>query len=725
MIRTRKIPEAGTILCLLAVVACVLAIWLPFGFALTGLIEEWGLLGLMELGGPSYVAGLGNMSADVALRPLNEVPFVLANVLSPDSFVAWHLLLMTALVVKGCASSYLVWKVTRSKGFAALAGVLVLVYPAETMQLSFRALHINWSLALALSAGSVFILAWHADSQRKARLWGLAAAALLLVAILIYEAAFTFVVLPFLVLFAAEGWRPLLGRLRDRAGVVIAWLTSAGGYVLYAWLMSRRGSSYQASLLGGHGLLGAVSEALPKLFSVGATRAVLGGWIDSVRMTVSEFDSYVYLAAATLVIVALIGSASRAARNADVADPRRESAARALRLALAGSVLMLAGYVPYLSSASHIAISQRTFLFASPGAAMLWASALFGISLVAKPFARAICAGLIFFGLATQLVQFNHYVRLAEVQRTLLRNIVENFDGNSGNKTLLIMDESNYLGHTWMLDSGNLSLALGYFYRRSIGPVQICHLPSMDWQEFDALGRKGTCLDMGSEWVFRYQKAPNGPAQPHIVVPADTALSKANALVLRLNVDGAADKNPQLDEYRKGLLTSGESVASRFRNILLEPRWEWYKTMFKDERSQPRYRWSFGNWWSLELPVRGSGWREAEWSGSGFSHEASAWKFTDNSMLIFEFTPVAGDYVLRGSFEAFANNQIRDKTTILLNGSGIPLRWVSDKVFEARVPNGVLHQGVNRIDFSAPVDDNYYGLSEKLHSFELEPAPKI
>ena len=94
-------------------------------------------------------------------------------------------------------------------------------------------------------------------------------------------------------------------------------------------------------------------------------------------------------------------------------------------------------------------------------------------------------------------------------------------------------------------------------------------------------------------------------------------------------------------------------------------------------------------------------------------------------MLIFEFTPVAGDYVLRGSFEAFANNQIRDKTTILLNGSGIPLRWVSDKVFEARVPNGVLHQGVNRIDFSAPVDDNYYGLSEKLHSFELEPAPKI
>src|SRR5580765_6068874 len=102
MIRTRANPGARPVLCLLTVIACVLAIWLPFGFAMTGLIEEWGLLGLMELHGSNTVAGLGYSSPEVALRPLNYMPVVLANILSPDSFVAWHLLVMVALVVKGC-----------------------------------------------------------------------------------------------------------------------------------------------------------------------------------------------------------------------------------------------------------------------------------------------------------------------------------------------------------------------------------------------------------------------------------------------------------------------------------------------------------------------------------------------------------------------------------------------------------------------------------------------
>lgn len=725
MNRVKAILTARTALCLAAVIVTVLAIWLPFGFTLTGLIEEWGLVSLMDARGPDYVLGLGNITQSVALRPLNQMPFAIANLLSPNSFIAWHLLLMTALVVKGCASSHLVWKVTRSTGFAALMGVLVLVYPAETMQLSFRALHINWALALAMLAGSVFVIAWEADDRKKALLWGLVAAVLILVSILIYEAAFTFVVLPFLVLFAADGWQASLTRLRERVAAVIAWLVSAAAYVVYAWWIGHKVSSYQASLLGGRSIFSIMGEALPKMFSVGAAHAVLGGWIDSVRMAATEFSSYLYLTIAALAIAALVGSAAHATRSVESRSyVSGEPAAKAMRLALAGSALMLAGYAPYLFSAPHLAISQRTFLFASVGAAMFWISVLLGISLVAKPVARLVGVGLIFFGLAAQLVQFNHYVRLTEMQRTLLRGIVENVDGNLGGKTLLIMDGSNYLGHTWMLDSGNLSLALGYFYQHPIGPVQICRTAGMEWQETDSLGRKGICLDTDSDWVFRYQKAPSGPTQPIDASPRDIVLPKAGVLLLRLNADGTADRDARLDGYRKGLLAGSTPADLRFRNILLEPEWTWYKSMFRDARTEAGYKWSFGDWWSLELPIRGTGWREAEWTGSDFSHHAAAWKFSETSTFFFEFAPTDEEYVLRGSFEAFANGHVREKTTILLNGAETPLRWTSGTSFEASVAKNILHRGVNRVDFSAPIDENYFGLSEKLHSFELIPLSR-
>jgi len=712
-------------LSLLAVIACVLAIWLPFGFTMTGLIEEWGQLGVMEMRGPDYIPGIGNLSPLVALRPLNAMPFALVNTLSPNSFISWHLLLMTALVVKGGAFSYMIWKVVRSAGFAALAGVLVVVYPAETMQLSFRALHINCSLSLVLLAGSLFIAAWTSDNRRRAQLWAVVAAVLLVVSILMYEAAFTFVVLPFLVIFAADGWRESLNRLKSRAGIVIMWLAGAGTYVVYALWMAHRVASYQGSLIGSKSIFAIMADALPKLFTVGITRAVLGGWVDSVRMVASEFDSYVYLVIAAAIITIIVGFAFRAAQNIDASEPQKETVARVLRLILAGGALMVAGYAPYLLSGSHLAISQRTFLFASPGASMLWVSMLLGISLVAKPATRFIWVGLIFFGLAAQLVQFNHYVRLTEIQRNLLRSIVENFDGNSGNKTLLILDGSNYLGHTWLLDYGNLGYALSYFYQRSMVPVQICHIPSLEWQEVDALGRKGVCMDAGDQWAFRYQKMPSGPGQQFAHSPSEVVLPKDGVVVLKLDVNGIAEKDPRLDEYRKGLFSDNSLTDLRFRNILLEPAWAWYKTIFKDERTQSSYRWSFGNWWSMELPIRGAGWREAEWRRTGLFHEAAAWKVNDKSTLIFEFAPIMEEYLLRGSFEVFANDRIREKTAISLNGSEVPLQWTSSNAFEARVPKNILHSGINRIDFSAPVDDNYYGLSEKLHSFERVPASGI
>ena len=92
----------------------VALIWVPFGFAMGGLIEEWGLLGLatngVNLWWISPASGLGF----IATRPLSIFPLALAHVLSPNSFFAWHVLTVFELMIKGVAAAYLIRQAVRS-----------------------------------------------------------------------------------------------------------------------------------------------------------------------------------------------------------------------------------------------------------------------------------------------------------------------------------------------------------------------------------------------------------------------------------------------------------------------------------------------------------------------------------------------------------------------------------------------------------------------------------
>ena len=113
-------------------VAIVLLIWLPFGFTMGGLIEEWDVLGLFTTHGLFFVADTTSPLAAHALRPLTVFPHALAYFLNPNSFEYWHVLLILALIVKGSASSHLIWKATGSLGWAdqvlAVAVVIAAIF---------------------------------------------------------------------------------------------------------------------------------------------------------------------------------------------------------------------------------------------------------------------------------------------------------------------------------------------------------------------------------------------------------------------------------------------------------------------------------------------------------------------------------------------------------------------------------------------------------------------
>jgi hypothetical protein len=181
------------------VLVTVLAIWLPFGFAMTAVIEGWGVLGLFNIDHPFFLASIHSPMQVQALRPLTIFPQALAYYLDPDSFFYWHVLLIAALVAKGCASAHLMARVSRSVRWGALMGVLVLLYPADTMQLSFRSIHINWALALLLVGCSLFVEACRRRRKFSAYLLGASSGLALFLACCMYEASLPLVVAPLLV----------------------------------------------------------------------------------------------------------------------------------------------------------------------------------------------------------------------------------------------------------------------------------------------------------------------------------------------------------------------------------------------------------------------------------------------------------------------------------------------------------------------------------------------
>ena len=723
--RMKKSRISQSIALVLPSVLLVAFLWLPFGFSLTGLIEEWDVLGYFTRSGVFPVIGPGTPLAAHALRPLTVLPQALAYMLDPNSFDGWHLLLMSALVLKGLASTLVVRSITPSARWSLLFGLLVLVYPADTMQLAFRSLHINWSLSLILLASALLLAAQDSSRKSATMIFSVTAAASLLTSVLMYEVAFALVPLPVLVLIVRGGIRATWSGFRARPLPLLIWTAACGLCVAYVIVVSIAGTeSYQHSVTEGRSPLAILQANLPRLFTIGVLRALAGGWFDAWGMFRSAFAGHVYVLVAALACWASIRILPVTQIAAHFKHPPRpnQSAGLAARTAAAGIVLLILGYVPYLFSNAHLLISQRTYLFASPGAALVLLALLLAIAHASKRVAEAMCIVLLVLGVSAQLLQFHHYIWISEAQRGVLKHIVENFDGNMDGKTLLILDYSGRLSHTWLLRD-NLNLALSYLYGKPVDDVEICLMPSHGWQRLDGLGRMGKCSEGPQAWTLRPAPPPAGTAVagPAALRP-DRVLDKRNLLTVQIEQDGSVTQAAELDAYRARLRSGDLPVARRYSAILARQDWPLTFDLFASPAPGATYRWDFGTWWSLERPTRGAGWREAEWQVGAFHHDATAWKTQETASLLFDLAPAQERYVLQGVFTALVSDAIRASVRIRINKVAVDLRWITVGAFEADIAQGILRQGVNTIEFESAIDPNYHNLSVQLSEFEVRPA---
>ncbi|MBA2656659.1 MAG: hypothetical protein H0U70_06690 [Tatlockia sp.] len=706
------------LLVFLPVCLLVFFLWLPFGFSLTGLIEEWQILRLFDSDGPIFFAKINTPFAEHALRPLTVFPHSVAYSLDPNSFFYWHVLLIIALLIKGAAFTRLVWQATNSCRWSIIAGLLLIVYPADTMQLSMRALHINWALSCLLLASTLFISAFGSSKPMKVYPLAFISAILLWVSLAMYEASLMLVFVPFLMIYAKEGWKTSLEQRYRAKTLITLWILSIVIYLVYVAIIAPKINSYQQSFLS-QSISSILAYTLPKLFSPGITHSLFGGWINAVHMVSKEISyvGYIYLLVVISLIFGLIYLFNKKSQEGMAATNNHSIVL--MRLLIVGLLLSVLGYLPFLVSPAHTAISQRTFLMASPGAVLFWISLLMLLAKRKKMLASGLAVFLITIGFGMQLFQFHHYLAISEMQRTVLRNIVANFDGSSNKKALILLDEGNQLTSTWMLI--NLKGALSYFYKKPIDALEVCFMPGKEWRNMGI--RAGSCIEQDKQWIFRSLTKATTVESASILVP-DKVILKNEAVVLKVKPDGSIESASSLVNYRASL-TQTSSQATRYQQILTPIRWPNYFKHFWTANDLEKYRWSFGNWWSMDLPIRGTGWREAEWNKDNFSYKASSWKNEENASLLFDLLPRKSAYSLQGKFHSLLNVPIRDSIQISLNEHLISYKWLSINEFWAEIPANNLLTGVNRIMFHSITEPKMDGLSLSLASFELLPNEQL
>ncbi|SED12758.1 hypothetical protein SAMN04490185_2823 [Pseudomonas frederiksbergensis] len=688
----------------------VAAIWIPFGFAMTGVVEEWLVLEPFTTHGLFFLTDLNSPMSAHALRPLTVFPQAIAYFLDPQSFKYWHIMLILSLLVKAWCLSLITTKITNSLKWGIAASVLFLVYPADTMQLSFRSLHINWSLALALLATTISLYTIESKNQALSILGSVISAVIFTAACAMYEASLLLSILPLLVIWAKGGNSHAIQTIKQNFAHFSIWLSGAIIYILYVIITARLISTYQGDIIGQSSIIQTIENSLPKLFSVGLLRSILGGWFDATRITTLEFTNYWYaLAALTLLAICTTLTLKSSQNNLDE-DKETNTLIKARRLLCIGIVLVILGYAPFLISVPHQYISQRTFLFATLGAVFFSTGLLIAVYKLSKTFTAVTATALVFIGLSFQLYQFNHYVRISNTQVSILHEISEKFDGNARGKKLLILDNSSQIGHTWMLPVGNLRGALTYLYGHTIDSVEVCHLPSREWQKADGLARKGFCEENTQEWILHYPDPVSGPGMDIQTKKEDVKLDKANLIVININSDSnVKPPSSQTTLPNKTLPSFANSIATPVRYL-----------SFTNEKRKDFYHGNFGKWWSMEIPTKGSGWREGEWKVNSFYHESAAWKTSKASYLYFQFYAKQKKYTLSGNFDYIVSSSIKDSMKLLLNGKEIPIHWQLNGEFKAPVTPEQLVSGTNELKFISDVDEKYYGFSARLSWVEIK-----
>ena len=685
-------------------------LWIPFGFSLGGLVEEWGFLELFARNGVFYIVNDATLASQKA-RPLNVLPQAVAYTLDPDTFFYWHVILAAILTVKGACAAVIGIYLTGSRALAAFLGLLTLLYPADTMQLNFRSISVNGAVTLALLANVLFVSSL--DIKQRWLSFGVAvlASVVLGAGLLMWEGVAGLAVLPFLLVFAREG-KGSIRIILQRPETSAIWLVTVAGWLTFFVLAVKSGSEYQVALLSGASL-----EAVPKLLGALATsgiyRAFFECWIEVVNIVVRDLSNFAYpVCFAGVMLVGLFILAreecGESAENKDIIAAKSSmTIGLAARTAIVGLLAFILGYAPFLASVSHLLITQRTFLTSAIGGALvLFGVVIFLLSVLNKRLVLVACGLLISGCMVAQLYQFDRYNRIyANIYRPLLSAITPFVWDATDRPYAVVFNDYGYLSDVWDLGL-ELKPALGYLL-----PDQ----PKLT--KIEPKQRVFICEAYSDRVLPRWHGEPERRycrrTNESIVITGDDRqlVELKGALIGRLS-----DKANLTKEEPESELTR-RPLPSRVVHLLSTMKWRATDSMFKRGEYTDRFACNFEYMWGYAVPCRTFGFFEAQplHAALGSSY---AWIGETYAGLIFDLEPSRTNYRLLIEVQSSASPS--REVEIKLNGASLSSNWHDPARIEASFTSDLLRRTNNVLILHTELDQKL-GLSIAAKSVSIVP----
>ncbi len=685
----------------------VLGIFYVVGFSFSGMMEEWDLLHYFDYYGRAFVLNSEHpLYGDQMIRPLTLSIFSLAHYLDPNSFIVWNLFLAIAIIFKGFFAAKIIDFIFKNKFLSIAAGLLIILYPADTMQFSFRSLNINLAATLLLFSSWL----WLASSKQNRKLFQLAlyllAASIFAIACLTYENALFLWMLPFLIIYTKCGIKEGFQHLKSNAAGTMLWLLAT--VLLVSRMIYTLGESSGGYQLGAMNLsAGMFEKYYSYLVTIGMFRALIHGWFDAALMFFKNFNIIL-----TIFFLALCFLSYKYVKQETLCIQNKKPIASSLRLLLSGLVLTAFGYLPFIISYYHVVLTQRTYLFASIGAGFV-CIALISLFMQTKVrlLAPIMALGMLSLGYSAQLLQAKHYASLAEQQRNIFAEILTVAPAVNDGTQIILFDHAGYLTSKWMLQNQRLQHGLSYFYKTPV-TVYVCSGPTLTFPRliFPQLAPENYDYVANSMCIMQDEKWGTSSEAGFSPFP-----NQEKHIFIDLHPDITASLR---DDSGNNLAALTDEKLSRLISFF----GSWPYTRENDNKitDTDSFSFAFGDWWSLEVPATGTGWRQVEWRPNGFTPYSFSWKIQEHSNLHFNLKPSNEQYVLRVKIIGWTFEDAVDELEIYINDTPVIYTWPDIHLLEAQFDSSILNDGDNNLIFSSPVD-SIMGVSIALEEVVIEP----
>lgn len=151
----------------------ILIVWLPVQFQTAGIQEEWRIRAVFD-GNITTYGDSGNDTADEIFytRPIIGILNHFAYVITPDSFVSHHLILIGLLLAKGMMLYLILSRILPDFPLLGyLCALLLIFYPSDPAVVSLRVIHTHLAIVMILS--SIFCLIQYYQQHQRRYLIGM------------------------------------------------------------------------------------------------------------------------------------------------------------------------------------------------------------------------------------------------------------------------------------------------------------------------------------------------------------------------------------------------------------------------------------------------------------------------------------------------------------------------------------------------------------------------